>query len=207
MTMKRTRFLLVGVGVALAAAAGATLTAFAGTSTNTTASLTISSGVPVERSSFSAQDQWLLGIIGETGAIAKIGVREGVSFYEGTNEDGGQCFMTRSGSDGGGLSGGCSKGAAQLGQPLVDMSSICMDPANGDWRLARIEGIAADGISAVGVVDTKGALHTTPVVGNVYKMASSDVPTSSRCPGFEARAIVALDDNGSEVFTKSFGAG
>jgi hypothetical protein len=82
-----------------------------------------------------------------------------------------------------------------------------MDPASGDWRLARIEGIAADGISAVGVVDAQGALHTTPVVGNVYEMASSDVPTGSRCPGFEARAIVALDGNGSVVFTKSLGAG
>jgi S-formylglutathione hydrolase FrmB len=81
-----------------------------------------------------------------------------------------------------------------------------MDPANGNWRLARIEGIATDGISAVGVVDAEGALHTTPVVGNVYKMASSDFPASSPCPGFEARAIVALDANGSVVFTKSLGA-
>ncbi|MGD0274290.1 MAG: hypothetical protein ABSB96_11250 [Gaiellaceae bacterium] len=204
--MKRTRFLLVGVGVALTVAAGATITAFAGTSTETTAGLMISSGVPVERSSFSAQDQWLLGNIGETGAITKIGVREGVSFYEGTNEDGGQCFMTGSGRDGGGLSGGCLKGAAQLEQPLVDMSGVCVDPASGDWRLARIEGIAADGISAVGVVDAEDALHTTPVVGNVYRMASSDIPTGSRCPGFEAQAIVALDEKGSVVFTKSLGA-
>jgi hypothetical protein len=206
MTMKRTRFLLVGIGVALTVAAGAAITAFAATSIDTAAGLTISSGVQVERSSFSAQDQWLLGNIGETGAITKIGVREGVSFYEGMNEDGGQCFMTGSRPSGGGLSGYCPRGSAQLEQPLVDSSAICMDPASGNWRLARIEGIAADRISAVGVIDAEGALHTTPVVGNVYKMASSDIPTGSPCPGFGARAVVALDGNGSVVFTKSLGA-
>ena len=207
MTPKRILFLLAGVGVALAAGAGAgtALTTFAGASAGTTGP-TISSGIPVERGSFSAQDQWLLGNIGETGAITKIGVREGVSFYEGTNGDGGPCFMSGSDPDGGGLSGGCSRDSAPLEQPLVDMSGICMDPASGDWRLARIEGIAADGGSAVGVLDAEGALHTTPVVGNVYKMASGEIPTGSRCPGFQAQAIVALDENGSVVFTKSLGA-
>lgn len=202
--MKRTRFLLAGVVVALAAATGATVTAFAEAPDDVAANLTISSGVPVERGSFSAQDQWLLGNIGETGAITKIGAREGVSFYEGTNEGGGQCFMTGSGPDGGGLSGGCLPGSTQIEQPIVDMSGVCMDPASGDWRLARVEGIATDGISAVGVVDTEGVLHTTSVVGNVYKMASSDIPKGSPCPGFEVKAIVALDENGSQVYSKSF---
>jgi hypothetical protein len=206
MPTKGNRFLLAVASVALVAGTGAAIGAFAEGSAGTTGGPSISSGTPVERGSFSAQDQWLLGNIGETGTITKIGMREGVSFYEGTNEDGGPCFMSGSDPDGGGLSGGCSTGASQLEQPLVDMSGICMDPASGDWRLARIEGIATDGVGAVGVLDVEGALHTTAVVGNVYKMASSEIPAGSRCPGFRAQAIVALDENGSVVFTKSLGA-
>lgn len=202
--MKRKRVLIVGIGAVCTFAAAITAVTFAGAATDTSTGLTISSGVPVSRASFSAQDRWLLGNIGESGAIVKIGERGGVSFYEGTSEDGGKCFMTGTSSNGGGLSGGCLRGSSELELPLVDMSSVCLNPSNGDWRLARIQGIATDGISAVGVVDAEGDLHKIPVTGNIYKMPSSDIPTDDRsCPGIEAKAIVALDENGSTVYRKS----
>ena len=93
--------------------------------------------------------------------------------------------------------------SAQLEQPLIDMSSVCIDPTTGHGRLGRIEGIAADGIASVAVVDEEGALHETPVVGNIYKMPAADIPSDLPCAGFKSRAIVALDDSGSQVFTKA----
>ena len=199
--MPRTRIVIAGVfACALLGAAGSAV-ALAETSGAPSVSYAISSGVPVDRASFSAQDLWLLSTIGESGAITKVGERGGISFYEGTDSGGAACFLTGSDPDGGGLSGGCLEGS-ELDQPLVDMSSVCMDPASGDWRLGRVEGIAADGVSAVGVVDSDGTLYTTPVVGNLYRMATEDMPPGRPCPGFQARAIVALDQNGSEIYSK-----
>jgi hypothetical protein len=102
------------------------------------------------------------------------------------------------GSDPGvGLSGGCFRGSARLEQPLVDMSGIGMNPADGSFRLARVEGIAADGVAAVGVIDAEGILHTTPVIDNVYRMSPDELPSD------QPRAIVALDASGAQVFVKS----
>lgn len=202
--MKRKNVLIVGVSAFCMFAAAITAVAFAGAATDASRGLTISSGVSVNRASFSDQDRWLLSNIGETGAIVKIGERGGTFFYEGSNDDGEMCFMTGSNSDGGGLSGGCQSGSSKLEQSLVDMSSVCVNPESGDWRLARIQGIAADGISAVGVVDTEGVVHRIPVAENIYKMSSSDIPEDGSCPGIEAKAIVALDENGSSVYSKSF---
>jgi hypothetical protein len=191
-----------GVVAVLAAATAITAVAFAGTSTGVSTGFTISSGTALDRSSFSAQDRWFLDEIGETGAMAKIGERDGTTFYEGTREDGGKCFFTGSGFGGGGLSGGCLI-SAQLEQPLVDMSGVCVDPATGRGRLGKIEGIAADGIVSVAVVDEEGVLHKTPVVGNIYKMPAADIPNDLPCAGFKSRAIVALEGNGSQVFTEA----
>jgi hypothetical protein len=200
--MKRTRLLIVGVIAALTAAIAIAAAAFAGTSNDVSTGFTISSGTAVDRGSFSAQDHWFLDEIGETGAITKIGERDGTTFYEGTSKDGGKCFMTGARSGGGGLSGGCPS-SAQLEQPLVDMSGVCIDPTTGEGRLGRIEGIAADGIVSIAVVDEAGALHATPVVGNIYKMPAADFPVDRPCAGFKSRAIVALDKNGAQVFTRA----
>jgi hypothetical protein len=52
-------------------------------------------------------------------------------------------------------------------------------------------------------MDEDGTLHETPVVGNIYKMPVADIPNDRPCAGFKSRAIVALDDSGSQVFTKA----
>src|SRR5579884_1378132 len=167
--MKRSTF-IAGGSAALIAAVSAAVVILAGGASGATPPPppAISSGTSVARSAFAAADQATLSRIGATGAITKIGSLGGNAFYSIVASDGGHCYAVGS-ETAGGLSGGCIPASATV-PAVVDMSSIVMNPADGSWKLDTLEGIAADGISKVGFVDANGTLHTTPVIGNVYRV-------------------------------------
>lgn len=194
--MKRFRLLLVlTLGVSTTIAGGAL--ALGGSSTPPPP--TISAGVPVSRDSLEPNDQAMLVRIGATGAITRLGASNGTAFYEIAAAGGGACFAV--GPEAGGISGGCLGGSGRLEQPLIDMSVIAMNPADGTFRFRTIQGIAADGVRSVGVVAADGAVHTTPVVGNVYRMSDDAVPAGPII------ALLALDSTGSTIFTKPLAGG
>ena len=83
---------------------------------------------------------------------------------------------------------------------VIDMSSVAINPTDGSWKLETLQGIAADGIAAVGFVDASGDLHTTPVTDNVYRL---DGQALSGGPSSE---LVGLDSKGNRVFTARLGS-
>jgi hypothetical protein len=198
--MKRNRFLLVAaIGATTAAVAGATV-AVAGGSGAPPARPTVGAGTPVARDSLGPNDQAMLARIGATGPVTRIGALNGTAFYEIRGGDGGECFAFGSETEGG-LSGGCLGGSGQLTQPIIDMSIIALNPADGTFHFRTIQGIAADGVSAVGVLGADGTVHKTPVVDNVYRMADAAVPTGP------ITAFVALDASGATIFTRPLSGG
>lgn len=197
--MKRRRFLLVATAAGTMAVAAATM-ALAGGSGALTDPPTVSGGVPVGPESLGPSDQAMLARIGATGPIKKLGALNGTAFYEIQAGDGGACFAFGSEANGG-LSGGCLGGSGQLTQPIIDMSIIAMNPADRTFQFRTIQGIAADGVSAIGVLTPDGAVHATPVVSNVYRMADGAVPTAP------ITAFVALDAKGATIFTKPLNGG
>jgi hypothetical protein len=74
----------------------------------------------------------------------------------------------------------------------LDQSSVEVDLQRRTVHVTLLQGIAADGVSRVGVVDGAGRLHATTVSRNLYLLA--DVP-----PGPD-RAIEAFADTGMRVF-------
>lgn len=158
----------------------------------------ISSGVGVARTAFSNADQAMLARIGATGAITKVGSVGGTAFYSIAGGGGSSCFAFGSDTQGG-LSGGCMAAGATI-PAVLDMSGIVMNPTDGSWKLDALQGIAADGIADVGFVDGTGVVHTTPVLGNVYRLADQSFTGG---PGSE---LVGLDGNGKRVFSEALGA-
>lgn len=196
--MKRITFIAGGSAALIAAAISAVVMLASGASGATPPPPpVVSSGVSVARTAFGTADQAILSRIGATGAITKVGSLGGTAFYSIAGSDGGHCYAV--GSDTvGGLSGGCMPAQASV-PAVVDLSNIVMNPADGSWKLDTLEGIAADGIAQVGFADASGALHTTPVVGNVYRLAWQALS------GGPSSQIVGLDANGNRVFTEALG--
>jgi len=159
----------------------------------------VSAGTVISRDSLSLQDRALLDYLAATGTITRVGSSGDVTFYTVDTADGGRCygFMTA----GEGLDLGCSHGSSKLEQPLVDMSTVEMNPSSGSFRLRALQGIAADGVAAVGIVDENGDVHTTPVSENVYRWAGRDLPAG------RPRALLALDTSGHALFTVSLNPG
>lgn len=196
--MKRVMF-IAGGSAALVAAVTVAVVMLAGGASGATPPTPppISSGEPVARASLNAADHAALGRIGATGAITKIGALGGTAFYSIVGGDGGHCYAF--GSDvSGGLSGGCMPADAAV-PAVVDMSGIVMNPADGSWTLSNLQGIAADGIAAVGFVDASGVLHTTAVVGNVYHLEGQSFA------GGPSSELVGIDASGKRIFTESLG--
>jgi hypothetical protein len=75
-------------------------------------------------------------------------------------------------------------------EPLMDFSVVDLSSGSrSDVKFLRIEGVAADEVSSVGVVDSNGDIVArVPVVRNVYAMAAP--------PGPRSHGIVALDGRG-----------
>jgi hypothetical protein len=74
--------------------------------------------------------------------------------------------------------------------PLFDFSTVRMDRADAAMHYIRVEGVAADGVASVGVLDQNGeTVERLPVQGNVYGAASLPTRTGVR--------LVALDASGN----------
>jgi hypothetical protein len=113
--------------------------------------------------------------------------RDGVRFYAARRANGVFCFAID-------LDGrkavGCNTTPAfpSPQRPIVDFSRFS--------KGSRIVGFAADGVSAVGLVDASGAtIATAPVIDNVYA-------ATNRQPG--AVGVEALDGRGEVVYARSF---
>jgi hypothetical protein len=197
--MKRNLTFIAGGSAALIAAVTFGVVMLAGGASGATppAPPAISSGVGIARASFNAADQATLGRIGATGAITRIGSLAGTAFYSIIGSDGGHCYAFGS-EAAGGLSGGCIPADATV-PSVLDMSTVVMNPADGSWKLDALQGIAADGIATVGFVDGAGVLHTTPVIGNVYRLAGQTLA------GGPSSQLIGLDANGKHVFTEGLG--
>ena len=73
--------------------------------------------------------------------------------------------------------------------PLFDFSSVGMDDGDAEMHYIRIEGVAADGVASVGLLDDNGAtVERLPVHGNIY--GAESLPTRSGV------RLVALDASG-----------
>jgi hypothetical protein len=74
-------------------------------------------------------------------------------------------------------------------QPLMDFSVVDVSSGSSEMRFFRVEGIAADQVSSVGVLGSNGdVVARVPVVRNVYAMSAP--------PGTPGRGLVALDSRG-----------
>lgn len=196
--MKRIRFIAAGL-VALTAAVAATVIALAGGASGATLQPApqISSGVPVASGSLGAAATAMLTRIGASGAIARIGSINGTSFYSVAGADGGHCYVFGS-NPAQGLSGGCIPAGVAV-PAVIDMSGVVMNPADGSWNRETLQGIAADGIAEVGFVDASGAMHTAPVVGNVYRLTGP-------FPGGASSLLVGFDGAGKQIFREGLGS-
>ena len=76
------------------------------------------------------------------------------------------------------------------------MSGISGNPQAHSLTYLELSGFAADGVSRVGLVGADGVLHDAEVQDNIYY---ADVPR------FQARALIAFDPSGQEIFRRSFG--
>jgi hypothetical protein len=128
-------------------------------------------------------------------SVRLLAVREGRAFYDLSTADG-QCFgvgsSARLGDPGGEV---CPQATfPSAARPTLDFSVYEGQTADRDsLTLFRIEGFAADGVAAVGVVNRAGKIAwRVPVADNVYVLGH--VP-----PGLTG-AIVALDARGAVIF-------
>jgi hypothetical protein len=76
--------------------------------------------------------------------------------------------------------------------PLFDFSMVGMDRGDAEMHYIRVEGIAADGVASVRVLDRDGAtVERLPVRANVYGAESLPTRTGVR--------LVALDAGGNVI--------
>jgi hypothetical protein len=76
--------------------------------------------------------------------------------------------------------------------PLFDFSTVGMDRGDAEIHYIRVEGVAADGVASVAVLDRSGAtVERLPVRANVYGAESLPTATGVR--------LVALDASGNVV--------
>jgi hypothetical protein len=79
-------------------------------------------------------------------------------------------------------------------RPVVDFSAGTKRPGEAFVRFEYLAGIAANRISAVGLIDRSGAIFRVPARNNVYGTDDASVRS------IDAVAFVAFDARGEEVF-------
>jgi hypothetical protein len=145
------------------------------------------------------------GNLGASKAILRVLQRGGEAFYRIATSSGTDCFASSSGSTAVSVSSfdavGCPQPALNPNSfpsaalPLLDMSMAVRSAADPDHpTLKRVEGFAADGVAAVGVMRPNGEIAArSPVDHNVYWFES--------LPAGELTGVVALDSAGGILFT------
>jgi hypothetical protein len=160
------------------------------------------SGTPVARSSLRLDQAGALARVGFAGEVRKLAERQGLAFYVGRTSAGALCFST----------GPAGAAAPEFGvlacqgrvgpgvfpsaeTPIADFSPLRGAEGDNAVRVWQLAGFAADGVARVGVRDRAGVFFATPVADNVYG--------AQNVPARPATAIVALDADGNELYTKS----
>jgi len=151
----------------------------------------------------SKQDE--LAALGGT-AIRQIAERDGRAYFVIDKQDGSHCYASGDVAAAdlfGGIICPRSPGFPSPEQPILDMSVFHGRPLNaGMPTLWRLEGFAADGVANVGLVTADGTLTAlTPVIDNVY------IAEGSALPDEPVKEIVALDSNGTRLYSECLIAG
>ncbi len=122
-----------------------------------------------------------------------IATRDGRSYYVANLAGGGLCVTITWPGDPDPLRGYlCSPNFPSPRQPVADKSAFAGAPEAPKVR--RLEGFAADGVTAIEVIAANGSRVTTPVEDNVY-LRTDGLP---RTP---VREVLALDASGQPVAT------
>jgi hypothetical protein len=157
-------------------------------------------GAKVEANEVSLQEMARLKEAGAiTDSLVRLGTRDGRSFYVSKNDRGAFCFGVGDASAAAAETdtGVCQAAGAfpSEAQPIVDMSRLDRAP-NGETQISRLEGVAADGVSEVGIESATGRVFWVNVSGNIYE-ARPDVAEGG------VVAIVAKDANGAKIYSRS----
>lgn len=144
----------------------------------------------------------------DPGSVRELSERGGTRYYVGTSANSARCYITGTvlGPDPHFGIGSCVRTDPDRPdpsqptfpsreRPVLDRSVIRQGPVNGPIRgpvVVRFSGFAADGVDAVGIVDSRGSIHWTSVVDNVYNERGWEP--------FEAKGIVARDAAGNEIY-------
>jgi hypothetical protein len=126
-----------------------------------------------------------------SGPLSLLAVREGRAFYR-LGDGGARCFAV---GDARSLGTVGAVGCWDESQPLMDFSVVDVSSGSrSEMKFFRIEGIAADQVSSVGVLGPNGDIVArVPVVRNVY--------ATSAPPGAPGRGLVAFDNRGKPLAT------
>jgi hypothetical protein len=126
-----------------------------------------------------------------SGSVSLLGIRGGRAFYR-VGDARSNCYGVGEASSIGTLGAfACWDGP----HPLMDLSVVDLSRGStSEMRFFRVEGIAADQVSSVGVLTPDGRIAArVPVVGNLYSL-----PTP---PDTFSRGLVALDGRGRPLTT------
>jgi hypothetical protein len=161
-----------------------------------------SSGAPIQ---LSTADQRVLAGFAESGAkltsASLLGVLGGRAVYEIANASGPDCYGVGPVPAAGYTLGqvGCVPSFPSAGSPLVDFSVVNGGVnASSPAHVVRAEGVAADGVAAVGFRTADGRLvGVTPVVHNIYR--------STAPPPDVVEQLVALDGSNNVIWSEDVG--
>lgn len=128
-----------------------------------------------------------------------LGTRAGMTYYAGPGATGGKCYAIGPANTGGIAVLSCLDPVAPFPSedaPILDMSGMAGDPGTHSVTFLELSGFAADGVAKVGLIDVNGVLHGAEVRDNIYYADLPQVP---------ARALVAVDGSGQEIFRRPLG--
>lgn len=126
-----------------------------------------------------------------SGPLSLLAVREGRAFYR-LGDPRARCFAV---GDARSLGTVGAVACWEESEPLMDLSVADVSSGSqSEMKFFRIEGIAADQVSTVGILGPNGDIVArVPVVRNVY--------AASAPPGTPGRGLAALDDRGRPLAT------
>lgn len=197
--MKRTKLNVVIAGASIALAASAV--ALAETMrTSAIEPYTVTGGTPVRAAELGALAHDVLAHTGGVRAVSILGTRGDHAYYRIATSRGDACFamgQTIVPRQFGIL--GCLAGE-RITLPLIDMSTIVVDPRTGSVvRVARVEGIAADQVARVAIEANGVVAAEMAASDNVYRFDESSIPSG-------ADAVLALDSAGAVLWRKPLGS-
>jgi hypothetical protein len=126
-----------------------------------------------------------------SGSLSLLAIRDGRAFYR-LGDARAHCYAVGDARSVGTVG---AVGCWEDSEPLMDFSVVDLSSGSpSEVKFFRIEGIAADQVSSVGVLGPNGDIVArVPVVRNVY--------AASAPPGAPGRGLVAFDDRGRPLAT------